>query len=78
MPIARNPLEVIGEIDHTVWGPVHIVAGGGVGIASNYGGPDYRFYGGVGLLRARPKTPTAMASWATPTNTTKCRNQERL
>lgn len=50
---ARNPLEVIGEVEHKVWGPINVFVGGGAGIQSNYGTPDFRIFTGV-RLSSRP------------------------
>ena len=45
----RNPSEVLGEVQHTVAGPLDVFIGGAVGVGSGAGGPDYRVYGGLRL-----------------------------
>lgn len=51
----RSPAEVLGEIDHTVWGPLGVFLGGAVGLQSGAGGPDFRVFGGLRFApRAAP------------------------
>ena len=51
----RSPAEVLGEVDHTVFGPLSVFLGGAVGLQSGAGGPDYRVFGGVRFApRAAP------------------------
>jgi len=51
----RSPAEILGEIDHTVWGPLGVFLGGAVGLQSGAGGPDYRVFGGLRFApRAAP------------------------
>ena len=45
--VARNPVELVGDVQHKVWGPIDAFFGGGAGLISNYGVPDYRVYAGV-------------------------------
>jgi outer membrane protein OmpA-like peptidoglycan-associated protein len=50
----RNPVEVLGEVDHAVWGPLSVFVGGASGVIAGEGGPDFRVFGGV---RWSPRAP---------------------
>ncbi len=43
----RRPAEILGEVDHRVWGPLSVALGGAVGVQSGAGGPDFRVFAGV-------------------------------
>jgi outer membrane protein OmpA-like peptidoglycan-associated protein len=47
--VTRAPLELLGEMNHALAGPVHLVLGGGVGIVPGYGTPDFRIFAAVRL-----------------------------
>ena len=49
----RNPSEILGEVQHTITGPLNVFIGGAVGTSAGVGGPDYRVFGGV---RFSPRT----------------------
>jgi outer membrane protein OmpA-like peptidoglycan-associated protein len=50
----RNPVEVLVDVQHKVWGPIDVFFGGGAGLVSGYGVPDYRLFGGVRLADRPP------------------------
>jgi len=50
----RNPLELMGELTHNVWGPLDLTLGGSVGLIAGNGGPDYRVFAGA---RYSPRAP---------------------
>ncbi len=43
----RNPSEVLGEVNHNIWGPIDVFLGGAVGLVAGEGGPDFRVFTGV-------------------------------
>jgi outer membrane protein OmpA-like peptidoglycan-associated protein len=51
---ARSPVEVLGEVDHSIAGPLSVFVGGAVGIIAGGGGPDFRGFTG---LRWAPRAP---------------------
>ena len=54
---ARNPAEVLGEVQHDLWGPLNVFLGGGVGLIAGNGSPDFRIFGGVRLAERAPADP---------------------
>ena len=44
---ARNPVELLVDVQHQVSGPVDVFFGGGAGLVAGFGVPDYRLYAGV-------------------------------
>ena len=52
--ITRNPVELMGDVQHKVWGPIDAFFGGAAGLVSNYGVPDYRVFAGVRFSERPP------------------------
>lgn len=52
--LSRNPVELMGDVQHKVWGPIDAFFGGAAGLVSNYGVPDYRVFAGVRFSERPP------------------------
>jgi outer membrane protein OmpA-like peptidoglycan-associated protein len=50
----RNPLEIILDVQHRVWGPLEVFFGGGAGVIAGFGVPDYRAFAGIRLSERGP------------------------
>jgi outer membrane protein OmpA-like peptidoglycan-associated protein len=50
----RNPTELLGEVSHSVWGPLAVNLGGAVGLSAGHGGPDFRVFAGVQYAERAP------------------------
>ena len=50
----RSPVEVFGEVDHVVWGPLSVFVGGATGIVAGDGGPDFRAFAGLRWAERAP------------------------
>jgi outer membrane protein OmpA-like peptidoglycan-associated protein len=65
----RNPVEVLGEVDHALWGPLSVFVGGASGVIAGEGGPDFRVFGGV---RWSPRAPLDRDADGVLDNADKC------
>ena len=50
----RNPAELLGEIDYSIYGPLSAFMGGGMGLIAGNGVPDFRWFGGVRFASRAP------------------------
>jgi outer membrane protein OmpA-like peptidoglycan-associated protein len=50
----RSPVEVLGEVDHAVWGPLSVFVGGAAGVVAGNGGPDFRAFAGLRFAERAP------------------------
>ncbi|MBM4280454.1 MAG: OmpA family protein [Deltaproteobacteria bacterium] len=51
---ARSPLELLGEVEHGLGGPLSVFVGGAMGVIAGIGGPDFRAFAGVRFATRAP------------------------